>query len=507
MMFALYNILTSEDYRDSRTHQWRLSLGPTTPVSTNKSQTTSPRPMSTSTTHSSSGITSNPPNTLSPKQVDIRSIYAREDMERKIMQTPRDAVHNQITHTESERVAKTAMRSLERQLEEAPEERDTLPDAPHVQDEIGQRSDRKDHASNRFPSDAVRSLEGPRTNPFRRRGRKWELPLRLNNDVVVALADTGSDVNVITEELAEALKVRVDPQDEYCAAITIGDGQKVQPCGRVEIFCSFLQGLQAWVQQTFFVFQKLAPEVYVIMGRTFLEETKTLTTHRNRLRERTSNVTGTVRVLKMQLQLKMPKTRMACYLDGVLALACADTGSEIDLMSRAYAMERGFHIESVPDDRRYVMLATTKMASLSGMVKVRFDTFQPVDVSRYHGSTDCRHGDSSTADNDEEMLDVESEQRIRYISIPDHNRTFYVLDDLNCDVLLGEELLDSIDAFPTHGNSFFEIPDSLPETSSLALNYIKWASKLERRCYDMVSRVTGARLQTTDPPPSRSFCE
>ncbi len=110
------------------------------------------------------------------------------------------------------------------------------------------------------------------------------------------------------------------------------------------------------LQQSFFVFQRLAPEVNVIMGCKFLEETKTLSHHRDRLRERSSMGMANRRVLQM----KMPKVRLACYLDASLVLACADTGSEIDLMSRAYAERRGFDITEVAEHEKYVVLVTEK---------------------------------------------------------------------------------------------------------------------------------------------------
>lgn len=402
-----------------------------------------------------------------------------------------------ISRNDFGRAVESAMEKLRQETEElklqlkqphALRDVDLYP--PYIQDEIGQRRkpssrvDREDQAPKRFLYPELRSLEGKRRSPFCRRGRKLELPMRINNRAVVAMTDTGSDINAITEDLAEELGATVHRRLEHRAAIKIANGRKVQPCGRTVLSCSFLQGFQMMLQQSFFVFQRIAPEVSVIMGRKFLNETKTLSHHRDRLRERSSKAMAKRRVLQM----KMPKARLACYLDASLVLACADTGSEVDLMSRGYAERRRFDIAKVAEHEKYIVLATEEVAALSGKVRVRFDTFKdvPFDI------------EPSAMNSDRDALNTLSRQHIRHLSVPDHDRTFYILDDLNCDVLLGEDLLDSIDAFTKHADSFFEIPECLVETSNLDLNIVKWANHFERWYGETFSRPTGTRLQPAD---------
>ena len=63
--------------------------------------------------------------------------------------------------------------------------------------------------------------------------------------------------------------------------------------------------------------------------------------------------------------------------------------------------------------------------------------------------------------------------------ISDHHRTLYVLPSLTSNVLLGEELLDSIDAFGTHFDSFIDFENLRGDISDV--NSIKWLNSLERK--------------------------
>ena len=61
----------------------------------------------------------------------------------------------------------------------------------------------------------------------------------------------------------------------------------------------------------------------------------------------------------------------------------------------------------------------------------------------------------------------------------DHYRTFYVMPSLTANVLLGEELLDSIDAFGTHLDNFVDIRSATGDMSDM--NCIKWLNNVERK--------------------------
>ena len=224
----------------------------------------------------------------------------------------------------------------------------------------------------RQSSQTLLTLNEDRISPFLRQGRKLELPLRVRDKLIVAVADTGSEINAMTTRLARRLRLKIRREPENCPRVKIGDGEEVQPIGLAVVICSFARGVRSRMRLKFYLFPQLAPQVHIIMGRGVLNLTKTLSLYRSRLRQRTINAAVRPRLM----QLNVSKRRLACYLQAQLVLACADTGSEGDFISREYATKRGFEIEPVADHERYIILATGKLAVLSGKVKVKFDTFE-----------------------------------------------------------------------------------------------------------------------------------
>jgi hypothetical protein len=343
-----------------------------------------------------------------------------------------------------------------------------------------------------------------RTNPFRREGCKMELPMKFRNRLVVAVADTGSDINAVTRGLARRLKVKVRRSLQDQPFVKVGNGQKVQVYGQVVLTCSFAQGLPFKTRQTFNVFLRLAAGVQAVMGRPFLDHTKTMTSHRSRLRQRIS-ASSCPRIM----HINMPRRRLACYLDSRLVFACPDTGSEIDLVSQAYATKMGLCVEPVRDHEKYISLATGEIAVLSGKVKVRFDTYHPASADRPtpkegpHEQVDPARnvvdgpGSNSTASTApaSNVTDGprDSSAAGTNDSRPDHHRTFYILDGLVTDVLLGEELLYSIDAFESHEDSFTDLSNTDVSDPLLDMNIIKWLSNQEKVVVGMFRRGKSER--------------
>lgn len=72
---------------------------------------------------------------------------------------------------------------------------------------------------------------------------------------------------------------------------------------------------------------------------------------------------------------------------------------------------------------------------------------------------------------------------------------FYVLDDLICDILLGEEFLDQISAFETYQNSFASAgnSDCPPE-----VNVIRWYNRMEMRINRLIGN--GSDQATSQAP-------
>jgi len=121
-----------------------------------------------------------------------------------------------------------------------------------------------------------------------------------------------------------------------------------------------------------------------------------------------------------------------------LVLANADTGSEIDLVSAEFCHRRDFSITAVNISSPMVQFADGSTASLLGQIQTKLV------IGKIGG------------------LEIA--------------RTFYVLEDLTCDMLLGEELLNESDAFETFKDAFFTNNDEC----LAQVNTIVWLNKWER---------------------------
>jgi hypothetical protein len=176
------------------------------------------------------------------------------------------------------------------------------------------------------------------------------------------------------------------------------------------------------------------------MGMKFLDSTETLTKNKYRL-QACAVPAGPLQCASIN----NPKRRLRCYtLHGAIpsleepsadssALANADTGSEIDLMSLNFCKRRKFVLRKVLPEESSVQFADGSLATLAGYVVV-YVTFHGTEVG----------------------------EKI--------SRKIYVLEDLSCDLLLGEDFLEQTNAFETYKDSF-----SIEDDNDLAqVNTIVW---------------------------------
>lgn len=310
-----------------------------------------------------------------------------------------------------------------------------------------------------------------RANPFKRQGRRLALPVKLRGKTVLALPDTGSDIDAISMDLVKELGLRFYPYSGSKKLVRLSDGHTMTAIGKVSTRLSFAKGPQLRLRRTFYVFSKISTGVELIVGRDFLDHTQTWTRHQDRLSERPIELQGIPKVMNMSVS----RRRLPCYIDSCLVLATADTGSEVDLINESYALSRGFKIDPVSEEESYIQLPGQRVAKVTGKVKVKFDTL--------HDAPPSPNSQKNVSSDDNAQSHLKVEQVIGHARPPspisDHYRTLYVLPSLTSNVLLGEELLDSIDAFGTHLDSFVDFENlgrGLPDVNS-----IKWLNSLERK--------------------------
>ncbi|KAJ9638442.1 hypothetical protein H2199_007131 [Coniosporium tulheliwenetii] len=196
--------------------------------------------------------------------------------------------------------------------------------------------------------------------------------------------DTGSEENIISEDLAHSLGLAMFDDAADRRFFELANGKRVQSVGRVQASCRFVSesSISPDLACIFYVFRNVATDL--IMGRKFLGETETLTAHRERL--------------------------VICKLGGKMVSAIADSGSELNLMSPEFARKQGYVVE---EGEEVIMFADGSLAYTSGVAYVSLS----VDLRKIHGAV-------TTA--------------------------FYLLQDLVCDVLLGEDTLEDFEVFTTH---------------------------------------------------------
>ncbi|KAH8588324.1 hypothetical protein B0O99DRAFT_639521 [Bisporella sp. PMI_857] len=214
--------------------------------------------------------------------------------------------------------------------------------------------------------------------------------------------------NVMSEEYAVSIGAIIDRSPRKQHTFVNAVGKSFRSLGETTMEVSFPDD-SSRIRQTFAVVKNCAAAL--VIGDPFLRMTETLTKFRYRLKKAIHTVKQCWRLCYMDV----PYRQISCSIDGHSVFANADTGSEIDLVSLEYANRRGWHIEKFGPDDGYVELADGSIVKLAGCIEARLNI----------------GGKSS-------------------------RKTFHILDRLQCDALLGDETLYSLDVFNQHESLFVD---------------------------------------------------
>ncbi|KAH6860513.1 hypothetical protein B0T12DRAFT_136344 [Alternaria alternata] len=262
-------------------------------------------------------------------------------------------------------------------------------------------------------------IVGPAIEPRRPAKVRLGLPITLHNhDVpatVLACADTGADVNIMSDEVARILGYSKYDALVEKKQLTLANGKIVEAIGRIESACSFGTeiGSSATMTCIFYVLLKVATPL--IMGVEFLEQTETMTKHRERL----------IRVQRPALQalsissLGKPKRLLRCELNFEETLATPDTGSDLDLMTPSFASSRGLEVYPAEE---MVELADGSILTTTGFVRANL-SIDPLNLLGFGENAEMRMlGNSAIID-------------------------FFLLEDLAHDLIVGDESLEELNVF------------------------------------------------------------
>jgi hypothetical protein len=250
--------------------------------------------------------------------------------------------------------------------------------------------------------------------PRERRAERVGLPLTFSTHRGLirahACADTGSDVNIISFDVAQLLGQDVREDDVVGEFFVLANGRIVRPLGKVMIDLYIghqFDGSGNLVSYPFYIFPKA---IAIIIGIPFLEDAKIMTENRHIL----------VKIPRLNTQslsvcsIGQPKRYLLCEVNHELTIATPDSGSEVDLMSPKFAVDRGFTIHNTLES---VELADGTVVPCSGFVRTTLSIgshFDSVGVPR-----------SKTA----AIID------------------FFLMEGLNHDVIIGDYHLEHLKVF------------------------------------------------------------
>ncbi|KAK4103454.1 hypothetical protein N658DRAFT_421339 [Parathielavia hyrcaniae] len=249
---------------------------------------------------------------------------------------------------------------------------------------------------------------------------------RVNGHKIEALPDTGADGSYISQSLLKRLRrlrreqdSQWQPIEEFAApsSVRLASGKTIKTTRAARIPWQFEgESSLSWV--TCHVLPQGAHGL--ILGDSFLRETKTLTAFKSRIKT-------TVRVQKRDMlsSMRLNLNYMGCdrhhlrgFLDGELVSALPDSGSDIMAVSAEYARKRGFVVDRRHDRQVEVQFADGSTAWTDGVAS----------------QLKWEFGDTGK--------EVVSD--------------FYVLDHLPVDVLLSSDFVFGHDVFVEHEGAFFD---------------------------------------------------
>lgn len=274
--------------------------------------------------------------------------------------------------------------------------------------------------------------------------KSWEVPGTINGVPVNALPDWGSSVDAVSEGFARQLGLQIQVANPQ--SITLIGGHTAESLGRAIGYFRF-RGNGHTYRREFHVLRK---SVYdVVLGRKFLDQTRTFTKFSHRIVERFRPcIQGGDRLFLMD---ESPNDRIRCAVNGSEASAFPDTGSELMLISGNFVRRNRFNVHREEKYRRPVELIDGSTVYTDGMVlnaELQFDappaSSQELNLDRYvefvTNISSCRSTGVKTTEKATFICDL------------------HVIEDLPCDIILSNEFIFENQVFSRFKNLFYSEP-------------------------------------------------
>jgi hypothetical protein len=232
---------------------------------------------------------------------------------------------------------------------------------------------------------------------------------------VVVLADTGAGANFLSQGYAERHGLSIDSTGTSWT--TTANGRKIRTLGCTTLPFNF-QGSHQEHKLEFHVLPHCVSDV--VLGNPFLKLTNAFSRFAHCIRKKLRMVP----FHRVRYQgLGLSENRMGGLLNGHFVAALPDTGSDVMLMRRSYAVVRGFHINNDPDYQIELEFGDQSRAWTTGFVDNVEWELSDVDLNPISNAVDC---------------------------------SFFIVEDLACDVILSDEFLERTNAFNEFADCEFE---------------------------------------------------
>jgi hypothetical protein len=254
----------------------------------------------------------------------------------------------------------------------------------------------------------LRSLEQMKP----RMKRSYVVHGKLDNKKIVAMPDTGSQLNIVSEAYIKSQNISIDTSD--VRKVRIASGRYIRTLGSVVLPWKY-QGETKTQMITCHVLRHCSHTLILgnpFLGKGFMKRVKVT-------REASSKPVS-VNLLGSESQ------RVVGHLEDAPAVALPDMGSDLCLLSSDYAESRDFKVDTSLDKRVEFELPDGSRRYTDGVVE---------DLTWKFG-----HGEQTNS----------------------ATTTFYVVRDLPVDIILSNDLLFDSNAFDEYEESFFYVETKEP---------------------------------------------
>ncbi|KAJ4335421.1 hypothetical protein N0V95_008900 [Ascochyta clinopodiicola] len=255
-----------------------------------------------------------------------------------------------------------------------------------------------------------------------------------------ACADTGADVNIISKEGIDELHYDSWDGVPPGTCFQLANGRSVEPIGQIDlkfwVGTSWTHTSSTWASK-FYILASAAEKV--ILGASFLEQTKIMLQHKSWLVEVPRPAFKAFSVCSVGFSRK----HLLCDINHEAVFALPDSGSEVDLVSVAFAANCGLDIHPCEEA---IQLAD--------------------------GSITISHGFFRTTVSIGTDFDLQGAPRSKLVAVPD----FLILEELVHDVIIGDQTLKELRVFNETQHALIERDMRKPA----AVNVIRLADTVDK---------------------------